>query len=111
MNSLYFRFISINMNATVLLIATLASLASLAYAADDASPLKDVEITEPKDRSLHVRNIPGVLPYSSKIYEIPMPPYHFVSTVLETRQVSRSRDESEANQREAGIVIGAVRLV
>ncbi|XP_069687101.1 superoxide dismutase [Cu-Zn]-like [Periplaneta americana] len=59
------------------LLLVLMALASLATAADDAPPSKDVETFEPKDRSLFVRNIPGINGFSSNIYEIPMHPYHF----------------------------------
>jgi hypothetical protein len=70
------------MKTALVLVVTLTSLAS---AADDASPSKDVETIVPKERSLHVRSFPGIFGYSSNLYEIPMHPYHFVSTALEFR--------------------------
>ena len=62
-------------------LAVVVIQASLVFGADDAPPSKDVEILDPKDRSLFVRNIPGVYGYTSNIYEIPMHPYPFVSSL------------------------------
>lgn len=61
----------------------------LANAADDASPKKDVETIEPKDRSLYVRNIPGIFGHRSSVFGVQIHPYQFVSTVLETRYSGR----------------------
>jgi hypothetical protein len=66
------------------------TLTWLVNAADDASPKKDVEIIEPKTRSLYVRNIPGIFGHGSNLYGSPVRPFHFVSTIPETRSASMS---------------------
>jgi hypothetical protein len=77
-NSSYCRQVFCTMKTALVVIVTLTSLAS---AADDATPSKDVEVIAPKDRPLYVRIFPGIFGHSSNLYEIPMHPYHFVSTV------------------------------
>jgi hypothetical protein len=67
---------------TVLLVVV--TVMWLVNAADDAKPSKDVEIIEPKTRSLYVRNIPGIYGQGSGLYGIPGYAYHFVSTISET---------------------------
>ena len=71
---------------TVLLIV--ATVTWLVNAADDATPSKDVEIIEPKTRSLYVRNIPGIFGHGSGLYGIAGRPYHFVSTIPETNRLA-----------------------
>jgi hypothetical protein len=61
----------------------------LVNAADDATPSKDVEIIEPKTRSLFFRNIPGIFGQGSGLYGIQGRPYHFVSTIPETISAGR----------------------
>ena len=72
---------------TVLLV--LVTVTWLVNAADDATPSKDIEIIEPKSRSLSVRNIPGIFGQGSGLYGISGRPYHFVSTVTQTVSAGR----------------------
>lgn len=59
------------------LLIVLATLTPLVISSDDAVSSKDVEIITPKDRPLHIRSIPGIMGYSSSVYEIPIHPYRF----------------------------------
>jgi hypothetical protein len=73
------------------LLIVLATLTPLVISADDAVSSKDVETIAPKDRPLNIRSIPGIIGYSSSIYEIPIHPYRFVSILLGIRQAWRWR--------------------
>jgi hypothetical protein len=73
------------------LLIILTTLTSLVISADDAVSSKDVEIIAPKDKPLYVRSFPGIVGYSSGIYEIPIRPYRFVSVPLGIRQGGRRR--------------------
>jgi hypothetical protein len=94
-----------------MLLIVLATLTPLVISADDAAFSKDVETITPKERPLYIRNIPGIIGYSSSVYEIPIHPYRFVSILLGIRQAAVSIIRNLTDQCQSGFTVGIVHFL